>query len=94
MLQHETIEPSVDSKNPFILFPNPTSERIRVRLLQEENSYSKIWISNSLGQQVSLQTDFEDNLLINFEVAHLPNGIYFINFYDGEDFFSEKFIKH
>ena len=93
LLQHETISPPIDEKNPFVLFPNPTNERIRVRILQAENQFSNIWISNTLGQQVTAPTNFEDNLLIEFDVQDLPNGIYFINFDDGENLYSEKFIK-
>ena len=94
LLQHESITPTVNKENPFILFPNPTHDRIRVRILHEENTFSNIWISNTLGQQVSSPIDFENQLLIEFNLKNLPNGIYFINFDDGENLYSEKFIKH
>ena len=92
-LSHETLNSELNSESPFVLFPNPTSDRIRARILKDENPFTNIWISNTLGQRVSSPIDFDVDLLIEFDVDHLPNGIYFINFDDGENFYSQKFIK-
>jgi len=94
LIHHEKIPELSSPTHKFVLFPNPVRDRFRVRLLNPNLFYKRVWISNAMGETVYIKEEFDDRYLMDFEVAHFPNGIYFFNFNDGTEVYSEKFIKH
>ncbi len=93
----ENIYPN-QSPSLEILYPNPSSSTLNLRLSVYRSGNYKIKIFNSIGQ---LMHDTEYNIspamlgIINFsyDISDLSEGNYFFVFEGSERFFTKKFIK-
>lgn len=73
----------------YSISPNPATDFITVSTEQEISA--KIWISNAKGQVYFNQTLEGDS--IEFNVANLTSGVYFVNIEQNGVVTSKKFIK-
>ena len=80
VFNNESIEPEM------VLFPNPASSEIQIKL--SGNSTSQIEISNSLGEMVIAQKN-----KTRVDVCKLPAGIYFVRATQGSRVYYQKFTK-
>lgn len=75
------------------LFPNPTSTNINISYTAI-NEQVTIQVRDILGRSVmTQQIQNAANQITSMEVGHLPNGIYYLNLYDGKKLVTEKFVK-
>lgn len=75
--------------NEVSIYPNPTSDILKVKLLKNEKS--KIEIYDLSGRLVKQMNANSDNIELN--VSALDKGTYFINIVTPSDTISKKFIK-
>lgn len=80
-----------DKENAFVLYPNPASEIINIKLMNEVFESSNIKIVNTLGQVVLSQNMSTQDAELN--IQHLQSGIYFINLNHKGKTSTAKFIK-
>jgi len=74
------------SKESLIISPNPASDVITLKLLDNNNKINSIYIRNVLGSIV-LQTDTNE-----IDVKNLPNGIYFVSVFSENGKYDQKII--
>jgi PKD repeat protein len=86
-----------ENENDFIIFPNPTSGNISLRLPRkaDENSISKIRILDTNGK---ILKSFEGKLnqaeiFLKGEISILPRGIYIIDINTSTGIWQQKIIK-
>ena len=73
------------SLNSIEIFPNPATDILFIRGLQQEISAS---IYTSLGKQIQ-----SNKVLDQIDTSPLSNGVYFIRFLHGDSTLTKKFIK-
>ncbi|WP_166921325.1 M4 family metallopeptidase [Flavobacterium poyangense] len=83
----ELIEDATTISSEFALYPNPTDKELNVSSLGEKGSAFKI--TNALGQQVD-SGQLSDNPI---DVSKLNAGIYVIEWNNGQERITKKFIK-
>jgi len=79
---------STKEKNNFAVFPNPASNFITVKKINQENEIINIY--NSLGELVKSNSSF--NEINRIDVSDLPKGIYYVNLSLQNK--NQKFIKN
>ncbi|MCO6494163.1 MAG: T9SS type A sorting domain-containing protein, partial [Bacteroidetes bacterium] len=83
----------LDEKNILRLYPNPAQTEITLRINSYEEFFSKITITNSLGQQIYL----EDTNLIsiaNINIGQFSNGVYNVTILTNKgNTYTQKFVK-
>jgi len=62
----------------IILYPNPTSEGLHIKLTERLLANSQLAVVDAAGRQVKLQTVRANEMLIHVDVKNLPQGKYFI----------------
>ncbi|MBK9042989.1 MAG: T9SS type A sorting domain-containing protein [Saprospiraceae bacterium] len=74
------------------VYPNPTKDLLTVKMDINEYDSMEISIINTEGKKIITSPVISTSH--NFQVAHLPSGIYYINVQQyGKQVFSSKFIK-
>ena len=68
----------ISYNNEIIVYPNPASEKINIKLKNDQLSYNNISIINSLGQVVKTQKSNSETD-VNIDVKDLPSGLYLLN---------------
>lgn len=85
-----------DAENIHI-FPNPTDSKIMINVETLKNATYRVNLYNNLGQFIgeTNMTWIPGNASTEIDVAHLPNGIYYLQFVSGDNQRSAtvKFIK-
>lgn len=80
--------------NSFMLFPNPTSERINISLLNTNRGEYTYDIYNQLGAQIKAgNLNFTANSAQSIGLEELSNGVYYIKIYNATSTQTIKFIK-
>lgn len=79
---------NASNKKDYILHPNPTSEKLFIRLPGDKKTTFKL--SNLTGQNVG-QGNVDE---LGIDVSQLSSGVYLIELNDGEKSVSKKFIKN
>lgn len=81
----------------ILVYPNPADDKIMISVESLKNITYKVKLYNNLGQFIreSEMTWIPGNADNVIDVAHLPNGIYYLQFvsYDNEHSATVKFIK-
>ncbi len=72
--------------DPFIIFPNPATNEIRILGLQHDVALK---ITDVLGRTV--KTTFSKNNSV--DISNIPNGVYTVSLFVGNKLISKKFIK-
>jgi photosystem II stability/assembly factor-like uncharacterized protein len=87
------VEPSKALDHQIELYPNPTSNVLKIQLANLEQGY-KIRIVNSVGAQI--MSFVAEESLVPVNVSHLPQGVYFIEFRNSAGCLlsTERFIKN
>lgn len=84
----------ISNKAELDIYPNPANTKISLRFFAGENHQVQATIFNAMGQKVISQqvttTEGENN--IHFNVESLPNGIYMMEWFDGEERKIQKFM--
>ena len=78
----------IDGEN-ILLYPNPTSETLTIKISDSQYVNTQIQIFNTIGNLVK-ETELPENGQIN--VSELSNGLYFVRFKDNSQQ-TLKFIK-
>ena len=77
--------------NEIVLYPNPASDKITVKLKNNNLSYNDISIINSLGQVVKTQK-LNNDLDFNIDVSDLSSGFYLLNIHTNSSTTTKKLI--
>jgi hypothetical protein len=92
------IEVSVDNKtveNNISIYPNPVNDKANIEINNPNNEQISIIISDLLGYEVQRYMKVSSDKYVNFQfsVIDLPQGIYFVKIYKGNEIFVRKIIK-
>ena len=68
----------ISYNDEIIVYPNPASEKINIKVKNDQLSYNNISIINSLGQVVKTQKANSETD-VNIDVKDLPSGLYLLN---------------
>jgi hypothetical protein len=79
----------IEPKKAMAVFPNPTHAELNIQL-PEQQTLDRVAITDITGKIVLTQ----DQNLNQINVAHLANGLYFIEAHSGNEKFQTKFIKN
>jgi len=85
-------EVSSNPKNPFMVYPVPASEFLKLQFTENMKKPAHIMISNSLGARVYEEEIKQPGSFIN--VAGWSNGIYILTVTEGESSYHSKFVIH
>jgi len=81
----------VSNRQRVIVYPNPSSGPVNIKLLSHDFQIKRIEIHNLTGQQVySLNTTLSTDTTIN--LSHLTTGFYILTIHSNYDTYSEKLI--
>ena len=77
------------------VFPNPADTELNVEMFAEKEGEATMKIWNNAGHIVHEQSQelSEGNNPFSIEIAHWPEGVYFIQIRTGDGTLSEKFLK-
>jgi Secretion system C-terminal sorting domain len=78
-----------DNKPRIIVYPNPTTDVVFVQNLPTD--VRSLTLTNTAGQTVLTNASAKDYALLN--VAHLPNGVYFLTVYMEKGGYVQKIEK-
>jgi hypothetical protein len=81
---------SYKKDNSISVFPNPTTGRIQIQVSGVH--VQSIEIFNATGEKVYSTLNFQQQTLNEADLSVFKKGIYFIEIYDGENFYSEKIV--
>lgn len=82
------------SAGNVVVFPNPASEFITLKIESNSISRSEFYISNILGEKIySENLDGSKNITMNINVSKYNSGIYFVSFKNENGISVMKFIK-
>jgi hypothetical protein len=85
---------SNDENSAFLIYPNPASDRLFFQKKEANETAFELKILNVFGQILTISPKyFIEN---GVEIAHLPNGIYFLEIFDEKtkQVFIRKFVKN
>lgn len=88
-LAYSSVQDLPDS-NPFIIYPNPTSDKISISFDQRTTATIKLFSYD--GKLLSTKA-INTKQNVDFNVTGMANGIYFIRVEDVNNNYIEKFIK-
>ena len=79
----------------IVIYPNPVGNSAHLFIeLVKTTATGMIRIYNSSGQEVEVISVTENTNLVQAEIGHLPDGIYWVNFSGIRNtFVSSKFVK-
>ncbi len=80
--------------NNITAFPNPTNDFIHIKLNQKIKSPINLNVINSFGQLILNQQISPNDQVIKIDVRNFKNGIYFYQVSNGDDLFSNQFLKN
>ncbi|NTW23371.1 MAG: T9SS type A sorting domain-containing protein [Lentimicrobium sp.] len=86
---------AVDESNKVTIdiFPVPASEIIRVRMPNGSLENSVVTFLNAAGKEMMSRQVSETVSEIEFDVSHLPDGVYFLKFFSNNQLFTRKICK-
>ena len=76
--------------NSISVFPNPTTGKIQIQV--SGLNVQSLEIFNSTGEKVYSTSNFQQQKLNETDLSTFNKGIYFMEIYDGENFYSEKIV--
>lgn len=80
------------SKNITIL-PNPTTGLVNIAVILQDKENLTVSITNTLGQVlINNKYDGISNDLLNFDLSHFNNGVYFVTVSNGKDKMVQRLI--
>jgi len=77
----------------FVVYPNPASDHLMIQSNQTIANKTQLQILNQQGQLMKAVETSNESELIEIDLAKLPNGIYYIQFFDRSGTTSKKFVK-
>ena len=89
------VENNENNINAFNVYPNPSKGKVTLSMYLPNTSDMKAIIYNSLGQTVFNNTYLarSGTTSIDFDLAHLTSGIYFLKVIAGKSIKSAPIIK-
>ena len=80
------------SKNITIL-PNPTTGLVNIAVILQDKENLNVSITNTLGQVlINNKYDGISNDLLNFDLSHFNNGVYFVTVSNGKDKMVQRLV--
>ncbi|MBX7206567.1 MAG: T9SS type A sorting domain-containing protein [Bacteroidia bacterium] len=91
---NEKIYDQYKSDFDYTVYPNPTTDRINIRVITQKEKIKKIYIKNLQGQMITIirGTIKPKNGILPIECDNLPKGVYFIGIEVGSKVYYRKFI--
>ncbi len=85
----------VDEISRLALFPNPTTDRVNINLVGPQRKDITVYLFDAVGQLLNSQkVDFHNGLInLDFSLAALPVGVYFITLENENQVFTERIMK-
>ncbi len=85
----------VNSISRLSLFPNPTADRLSLNLVGPQRKDINVYLFDSLGKLLdSQEVDFHNGLInLDFSLAALPVGVYFITLENDNQVLTERILK-
>ncbi|AYQ30667.1 T9SS C-terminal target domain-containing protein [Runella sp. SP2] len=81
----------------LIISPNPTIDRIQVKLKLSKNTPYEVYLVDLLGQSKKLESSIiqDDNERLTFDISDYPIGVYFLRVVlpNNEEVLSQKILK-
>lgn len=74
----------VNDEIEVTVFPNPTSDYIRLYVSPSFNNNLKAELYNSTGQLISLKENLQPAVVYDFNLSQYANGVYFIRLQTGD----------
>lgn len=87
-----SIESDTLNIDKFKLYPNPAKDYINIDLSDACTCDLAVKITNSSGEMIYEEENFEDIGLAHVDVSSYACGPYFVNIFDGKKIYSKKFI--
>lgn len=86
---------TIPADQEFLLFPNPASRELTVKVTNENNTMVKISILNVIGEKIYPSIEFSPgkNKETTINIASLAKGIYFAKVQTGNRMVVKRFIK-
>ena len=75
-----------------LVYPNPTSGNLNIRLAEQLESNSSIQVTDITGRIVKQETTKGGTVSISLSVGSLPEGRYFIKIFNATQLINESFI--
>jgi hypothetical protein len=86
--QNENIS---DKSNFYQIFPNPATNNIQIKILDDKSSTNKIIVTDITGKTIlCLSSDEEIIKDVTISTSQWKPGLYFINFYNGCKFIESQ----
>jgi ligand-binding sensor domain-containing protein len=81
-------------KDKILCYPNPTEGNITIRYRIEKYSEVNLYISDILGNRIELRKEnkFPGDYIEEYNLSHLPNGIYFATVNGGTEIITKQFV--
>jgi len=80
-----------NTKDCFAIFPNPTTDVLKLELKDHQGESANVMIYNSTGKQMLTKKINEiSDEVIQFEVSHYTPGTYYVNIQFGKEVVSTK----
>lgn len=76
------------SENGFFIYPNPASDYVQINVINGDNF--SINVFNAIGERVY---SGKANSKMQFSVRTWTNGIYFIRFQSGSEFYTQYLLR-
>jgi hypothetical protein len=91
-LEEEYQKPEENPQEPeFVLYPNPCSNYVYLRLQEQNIASITIRIFDNTGRLI-LQKETKDETTLEFNLIDLSAGMYIVQAYDGSKFISKRLI--
>ncbi len=79
----------INEKQGFVLYPNPTSESVRIKLTQNLGVEASVEVIDFLGKIKIKKHNLIDNKI---DLKELPNGMYLVKVTQGSNNYSQRLI--
>lgn len=98
VMEPDTIQTAVpdilENTFDFSVYPNPTSNKISIRLNRKVNGPVTFKLFNILGKELLCERINADVNIVNMDLEHLPLGVYIVNsYFDNGNVISRKVMK-
>lgn len=83
----------INYKNNIVIYPNPTSGKVKINIPNGESLNLEIYVKNILGE-VRLYKEIHEKSKVNIDISPFIDGLYFIElFKNNEKIYTGKLIK-
>lgn len=89
---HQSFKTDIENENSHWIFPNPANDVVNIWFEKELTTAATLKIFNSIGQLMGIQETTDKTKQLQLDVRHLDRGMYFMQFDDGNNQWTEKVL--